>query len=296
MMESIKGPSKLMFFSGNVAEAWRKWRQSFELYLLASGGDEFPPARKRALFLHCIGEEGVELYNTMEFAKILVTNPVIDESKDLEVIMARFEVHCCPRKNVTFERYIFHTRKQMEAEPAEVYVAELRKKAVSCEFGELRDSLIMDQLILGVRNEDLRTCLLREGGSTKGMTLERAMEACRMWETSEQQMWAISSSVATSTTTTTVEQVHGKPATQTRQPHAKEVQHKGKDCPKCGRAEHKPRERCPTSSSKCNRCGKRGHWEVMCWESGTAVGHVDAEEKGFLGTIHGKNAIPNRVT
>ena len=41
MAESIRQPDELVL-SGNIAENWRKFKQEFELYMLAAGYDEKP--------------------------------------------------------------------------------------------------------------------------------------------------------------------------------------------------------------------------------------------------------------
>ncbi|KAJ8333989.1 hypothetical protein SKAU_G00413080 [Synaphobranchus kaupii] len=35
-------------------------------------------------------------------------------------------------------------------------------------------------------------------------------------------------------------------------------------CGKCGKAQHRESARCPAEDSKCRKCRKRGHWEIMC--------------------------------
>ena len=48
-------------------------------------------------------------------------------------------------------------------ETIDQYVTDLRTKARSCEFGELRDSLIQDRIICGIIFDKTRGILLREG-------------------------------------------------------------------------------------------------------------------------------------
>ena len=51
MAESIRQPDELVL-AGNIAENWRKFKQEFELYMLAAGHDTKPPKQKIALLLH----------------------------------------------------------------------------------------------------------------------------------------------------------------------------------------------------------------------------------------------------
>ena len=65
-MDQLKPPEKLLF-EGNLAEKWRKWKQGFELYCIASGADKKSEKLQAALLLHVIGEEAREVYNTFHF-------------------------------------------------------------------------------------------------------------------------------------------------------------------------------------------------------------------------------------
>ena len=66
-MESFKPPEALEIHSGNVSENWNKWQQRFDLYFRAVGADAQPAARQCAIFLHVIGSDALDVYNTWEF-------------------------------------------------------------------------------------------------------------------------------------------------------------------------------------------------------------------------------------
>ena len=68
IMEHMKpmGPLKM---DGNVAENWRKWRQRWNLYAKASGDDEKDEEIQCAIFLHTIGDEALEIYDTFTFTE-----------------------------------------------------------------------------------------------------------------------------------------------------------------------------------------------------------------------------------
>ena len=65
-----------------------------------------------------------------------------DEDK-VDKILEKFQFSCKPHKNTTWDRHVFNTRNQQMGETIDQYVTNLRAKACSCEFGELRDSLIL---------------------------------------------------------------------------------------------------------------------------------------------------------
>ena len=61
-------------------------------------------------------------------------------------MLAKFEMHFLPRVNVTYERHCFCIRDQEPDESVDRYVTALRKLAQTCEFGEIRDSLVRDRV------------------------------------------------------------------------------------------------------------------------------------------------------
>ena len=81
------GPLKM---DGNVAENWRKWRQRWNLYAKASGADEKDEEIQCAIFLHKIGVEALEIYDSFTF-------PETEQDK-IEPLIQNFESLCTPRK------------------------------------------------------------------------------------------------------------------------------------------------------------------------------------------------------
>ena len=61
MAESLRQPDELVLV-GNLAENWRKFKQEFELYMMATVYDEKPSKQKIAL-LHVARKQAIEVYN-----------------------------------------------------------------------------------------------------------------------------------------------------------------------------------------------------------------------------------------
>ena len=124
-MSVFKPPSTLSL-EGNVAENWRKWKQRFQPYMDASGSIKKPEKQRVAIFLHLVGEEALEIYNTFSLSTA---------EQKLDVLFQKFEDYCNPRRNITFERHKFFTCVQEPTEGIDQYVTELRNKASMCEIG-----------------------------------------------------------------------------------------------------------------------------------------------------------------
>ena len=98
IMEHVKpiGPLRM---NGNVAENWLKWKQRWLLYAKASEVDLKDEETQCAVFLHTIGEEAFEVYDTFLFTE--------SEANKVEPLMAKLEAYRSPKRNVTYERYLF---------------------------------------------------------------------------------------------------------------------------------------------------------------------------------------------
>lgn len=91
-----------------VWSAWKKFKQTFQIYLVATDLQREDEAKKVAVFLNFIGEEGLELLNSFDLTR--------DNAKKLDIIMKRFDDYCTPKKNVIFERYKFNSIVQRQGQ------------------------------------------------------------------------------------------------------------------------------------------------------------------------------------
>ncbi|XP_028298354.1 zinc finger protein 845-like isoform X2 [Gouania willdenowi] len=93
-MEQLRAPSPL-FLTANHADNWCSWEQSFRWYIAASG--EKDEQGKIDILLHTIGEDALEVFNT------LMVRGERDELT-MEDVFQAFKDHCSPQRNVVFER------------------------------------------------------------------------------------------------------------------------------------------------------------------------------------------------
>ena len=75
---------------------WKRWKQRFELYLKAAEADRKDEEIQVAILLHCIGEDGLEAFNTFEFERE-------EDKKKIDVVLTKFDDYCSPRKNTLFK-------------------------------------------------------------------------------------------------------------------------------------------------------------------------------------------------
>ena len=137
-MDHFQLPEALSL-QGNLADNWRRWKQRFQLHMTASGKNKNSDEVKTATLLHLAGPDALEVFNTFSFE-------TPGDEKKVDKVLEKFDAHCEPRKNITWERHVFNTRNQQPGETIDQYVTDLRNKAKTCEFGELTESLIKDRI------------------------------------------------------------------------------------------------------------------------------------------------------
>ena len=79
------------------------------------------------------------------------------------------------------ERFYFHRRNQSATESIAEYVAELRRLATHCEFGDYLNDALRDRLVCGLSNNSIQKRLLSE----VNLTYARAVEMAQGLEAAE---------------------------------------------------------------------------------------------------------------
>lgn len=267
-MSDVRLPEPLSF-EGNVAENFRKFKQSFEIYLIASGKVKKEDKVKIALLLNLMGEEGLEVYNTLKLNE--------EDKYDFDKVITEFEKYMTPRKNVVYERFLFYNRKQDEGEPFDHFLTDLKKLSKTCDFGDSCDSMIRDRIVFGIQSLELQERLLH----AEDLTLDKAVDKCRANELARAQLKEVQSQegkvqairskkvIKQSSRSSNEDYTHTKSrhfggnrsGNATVDPR---VDHKINlfDCRSCGFT-HGPRK-CPAFGRMCNKCKKYGHFEKVC--------------------------------
>ena len=96
-----------------------------------------------------------------------------DKSKVVK-ILEKFEAYCVPRRNIMWERHVFNTRNQHDGKIINQYVAHHKTKAQTCEFKDLKDSLIRDKIVCDIHCDKTYSRRLRE----PELTLQKAVDIC----------------------------------------------------------------------------------------------------------------------
>ena len=100
--------------------------------------------------------------------------------------MDKFEAYCSPKKNTTYERYLFNTCIQ-DGRTFDAFLVDLRNTAKTCKFGDITDSLIKDRIVCGLDDKTVRERLLRDNE----LTLDKAISIAKPVEVSKSHIKAL---------------------------------------------------------------------------------------------------------
>ena len=180
------------------------------------------------------------------------------------------------RWSVMAARFTFHQRLQQPGESVAMYLAELRKLAVSCEFGEPLDEALRDRLVCGLRDEAYQKRLLSECE----LTLDKALQIAQRLETADVNARALRGSESG------IHQMYkggsrsSPPGKSQKGNQAPAPGQQGRECYRCGSPDHIA-SRCRFASFVCRKCQKKGHLARVCCSSKPAsrqgTGKVDAK-------------------
>ena len=264
---NVKPPGPIDFSeSEQSAKTWRLWKQMWANYAIVTKLHSQDNEYQKAMFLCTVGQKALETYNSFQYTA--------DEDPDkLETIIAKYDEHFTGEINETYERFQFNKRIQQSGESFEVYLTELRNMSKTCNFCKcMSDSLVKDQLVLGIKDDSARTRLLQENK----LDLKRCIEICRSTEAASTQLGAITGK------TNTVSKVD-KQSQRGRQYESKGKPSKfhnnrresEKMCKFCMNTHILKKELCPAWGRRCSVCGIRNHWR----------GSVACEKKGRVHTV-----------
>lgn len=241
----VRPPNPLNVGSERLAEEFRDFRQSWEIFVLAAEIGNKPDLVKVAVLKNFLGLAAVKVLNTLVAEAEQVTPAAI---------LTALEGYCLPQTNETYERFVFNSARQSDKEDINQFVSRLRKLAESCNFGNLKDSLIRDRIVIGIQSDEARKVLLK----TRNLTLVDAIDVCRSQKLVENRMAAMcvkEEPVEAETSSEVIAKVRMGSARAEKWL-----------CKYCGRKDHKwgDRDSCPANNAKCRSCGKLNHFAAVC--------------------------------
>ena len=274
-------------------EEWSKWIRRFERFRLASELNKKDEESQVNTLIYSMGDEADDILQSFGMSE--------DDRKKYNAVKKKFEGHFIIKRNVIFERARFNMRVQTEGESVDNFITDLYTLAEFCDFSDLRDKLIRDRIVVGIRDKALSERLQLEAD----LTLEKAVNLVRQKEVVRKQQSLITSPVTGPNIDVLKDAKHARQRPdqqkswrgekQARATPREQISSKpdARKCERCLGPLHK-RIHCPARNSQCNSCGKTGHWKKACRSkrvnevSGEIfpIYSIDDDDHLFLGEVH----------
>lgn len=232
-VSGVKPPAPLAIDT-HMAENWRLFKQKWNNYAILTGLETQKRQYQVALLLHTLGDEALKIYNGFQVNEDTVT---VDD------VIACFEQFAVGQVNETYERFIFNKRVQAKEETVENFLASIRSLVKTCNYCETCvPSILRDRIVVGIRNPDTQSALLKE----KDLTLDAAVQICKAAEGAASQVKVLQGP----------ESVYKV---------VKPKQHNtSKQCKFCGFMHELIKSKCPAWGKTCKNCMKQNHFAKMC--------------------------------
>ena len=264
MTVQLKPPSPFPF---HRPDEWQRWKRRFEQFREASGLSSESQQRQVCMLLYTMGEEAEDT--------LMSTKITEDDKKDYAKVIAKFDSFFRVRKNVIFERAMFNRRCQKQDESVEQFITCLYQLSENCAYGELRDEMIRDRIVVGIRDEAMSQKLQLDAD----LTLESAKKLVRQREAVREQQIQLKngSQEEQGLPVEAMGSYHGagvrskkfnksaRPANKTTE-SARPQPTTRKKCTRCGRGPHF-KQHCPAREAICHRCRKKGHYKSQCFSN-----------------------------
>ena len=199
-----------------------------EVFIVAN---EVAEERQAAVFLSVVGARTFALIRDL-------VSPAKPSAKTFQELCDVLRAHFEPKPIVIAERFYFHSRNQGSTETIAEFLAELRKLATHCQFGEQLNEALRDRLVCGLRNSAIQKRLLSEAD----LDLPKALRISQSIEAADANVRKLQVQEGESAD---VHYTHQKP------------------CYRCGGTDHAAGA-CRFKQAECHKCGKRGHIARVC--------------------------------
>ena len=227
-------------------ENWKNFKREWSYYEIAAGIATKAEKVRVAALLNVIGRDALDMWESE------------GDNFKIAKVLEKFEERCVPARNEILERDNFFKRDQNKGESLDAYITTLLKLSETCAFGELRESLVRDRLVYGIRDDQVREKLLGK----RQLDLDKCIEILKSGELTHYQAKDISVDEAQTnyvrrdrqkfneglknkgTGSVKHTKVNSKNATKRQKettPTSEEIEH----CQYCGRCHQNKKEMCP---------------------------------------------------
>lgn len=245
--------TRLDLTASNVASLWKVFKSEFGIYQIAKSFSKMSEEVKIANMLLLMGRDSVPIYNQFVF------NESADATKKTLVnVIAMFDMHFEPVKNVIYERVKFNNLKQEANQSIHQFIVTVQTQAVSCDYGEpIVHELVRDRIVVGVRDSNLRDYLVDIDGLDLPKCIQKAKQYVSFHAQTRQMGSCSNKSENDNIDTVSTRNESGNYKGQSDN---KKLDRK---CQGCGGLFHR-NGKCPAKGVTCFKCGKLNHFSKAC--------------------------------
>ena len=157
-------------FDFSQPDSWPRWIRRFERFRQASGLSSKGEESQVNTLIYTMGDKADDILSSFGLSE--------EDQKKYSVVRDKFESHFVKRRNVIFERARFNSRKQLQDETVDSFITDLFCLAEHCAYDRLREEMIRDRLVVGLRDASLSEKMQLD----PELTLDKAMAMARQSE------------------------------------------------------------------------------------------------------------------
>ena len=269
-------------FNFNRPEDWPRWVRKFERFRQASGLSEKEEASQVNALIYTMGDAADDILSSLGLSE--------EDKEKYNVVKDKFQAHFVKNINVIYERAKFNRRCQQEDETVDQFVTALHTLAEHCSYGALKDEMIRDRLVVGLRDLNLSLKLQMDSR----LTLKTAVIMASQNEMVRKQQ----SVVRPADQPPSIDRVIFKKQRPQKNKSSQPTQpSKAKTCTRCGKSPAHSHQECPAREAICHKCSKKDHYSAVCRTAGSIQfvqsSPVTEVAEEFLGAIETESPSPN---
>ncbi|XP_075744408.1 uncharacterized protein LOC142803198 [Rhipicephalus microplus] len=271
-MAGIKPPKPFDF---QDAADWPAWMDEFDDYRFASGLHEKHEYVQVRTFFYTMGRKSREILRSL--------NVKDEEIEDFKLVKSKFSDYFVHTKNIVYESARFNLRRQQRGETLGQFATELSKLADRCEFAGVKERLIRDRFVVGLRDQ----VLSEELQMNPKLTMATALARARTSETVKPQQAELKEHECTVSEACVAAVKPKKAAAKSTFTRCQKPAYHQNNCSYCAGPFHQ-RNKCPAQKETCRFCRKLDHYEKACRKKKQRDPNLDsiAEADGkFIGTV-----------
>ena len=231
-------------------EDWISYSERLEEYFIAN---EIESAnKKKAILLSVVGAATYQLIRSL-------VAPAKLKEKSFEDLVTLVQEHHQPIPSAIVQLYKFNSRIQKSGESIATFVAELRRLAEHCKFGQTQDEMLRDRLVCGITDSRVQRRLLAE----PDLTLKKALELAQAQEMAEKGTQQLQQQRPQGSSLLKIR--HAKPPIRRQPTDCPQQQQREHLCYQCGGAHSTAT--CRFKDAVCHKCKKKGHLARVCRSS-----------------------------